>query len=65
MPPIFDFKCPKCGTITEKMEPSWKTHISCPSCGYAAERIISGKRAFRFYGVGFRKRSHKDTGDFA
>ena len=38
--PVYEFECPE-GTITEKLVRMDTKHISCPSCGKKAKKIIS------------------------
>ena len=39
--PVFDFECPKCGTITERIQPYNRKTIKCPGCGASAGKIIT------------------------
>lgn len=42
--PIFDFKCPSCGSITEDLvKPSVKT-IPCSNCGAKADKQLAAPK---------------------
>ncbi|MBP5308241.1 MAG: zinc ribbon domain-containing protein [Clostridia bacterium] len=41
--PVYDYKCPKCGTSFEELVKSPSEAVTCPVCGEVAERSYSGK----------------------
>jgi putative FmdB family regulatory protein len=47
---LFEFKCKKCGAITEAIVKSDVEEIECSECGEVAERVIS---APHFYVHGY------------
>ena len=66
MPPIYDFKCPKCNNITEIIMKHDAPNPPCPKCGVTMSKLLSASgQDFRLYGEGFHKRTHKDTGDYS
>ena len=38
---LYEFKCTKCGKITEELVKLGTEKIDCPSCGAPAEKILS------------------------
>lgn len=41
--PIYEYECEQCGTRFERLEGmDRKSFLSCPECGAAAKRVISG-----------------------
>ena len=52
--PTYDYRCRACGRDFEVFQRmSDKPGASCPDCGQAAERLISGGAGFLFKGDGF------------
>ncbi|MXW17540.1 MAG: zinc ribbon domain-containing protein [Gemmatimonadetes bacterium] len=52
--PTYDYRCRDCGRDFEVFQRmSDKPGASCPDCGHAAERLISGGAGFLFKGDGF------------
>ncbi len=52
--PTYDYRCRECGRDFEVFQRmSDKPGASCPDCGHAAERLISGGAGFLFKGDGF------------
>ena len=52
--PTYDYRCRACGRDFEVFQRmSDKPGASCPDCGHAAERLISGGAGFLFKGDGF------------
>ncbi|MDE2874032.1 MAG: zinc ribbon domain-containing protein [Gemmatimonadota bacterium] len=52
--PTYDYRCRECGRDFEVFQRmSDKPGASCPGCGNAAERLISGGAGFLFKGDGF------------
>ncbi|MBD1401385.1 FmdB family zinc ribbon protein [Pelovirga terrestris] len=39
--PIFEYQCPQCGKITEKIQTRSQTDIPCPVCFKPAVRRVS------------------------
>ncbi|MFO7765781.1 MAG: FmdB family zinc ribbon protein [Pelovirga sp.] len=39
--PIFEYRCPECGQITEKIQSKPHPHINCPACSTPAMRSVS------------------------
>lgn len=39
--PIFEYQCPECKQITEKIQSKPQTNISCPTCFTPAVRRVS------------------------
>lgn len=39
--PIFEYRCPECGQVTEKIQSKPQTNISCPACAMPAIRSVS------------------------
>ncbi len=71
--PTYDYRCRECGRDFEVFQSmSDKPGASCPGCGNAAERLISGGAGFLFKGDGFyitdyrsddyRKRAREEAG---
>lgn len=71
--PTYEYRCRECGRdfeIFQRM--SDRPGASCPDCGSAAERLISGGAGFLFKGDGFyitdyrsddyRRRAREETG---
>lgn len=53
--PIYDYKCIKCSTVTEKIKPSTVTEIECPKCPCVpAMRQLSIPAVVRIAGVGVK-----------
>jgi len=65
MPPLWDFECPKCHKVKEKLLRSSDPVPICSECNKEMFKLISSKVSFRLIGDGFYKRHHKDSGDFA
>ena len=58
--PTYDYRCRQCGRDFEVFQRmSDKPGASCPSCGAAAERLISGGAGFLFKGDGFYITDHR------
>ena len=71
--PTYDYRCRACGRDFEVFQRmSDRPRASCPDCGHAAERLISGGAGFLFKGDGFyitdyrsddyRKRAREEAG---
>jgi putative FmdB family regulatory protein len=41
--PLFDFKCVKCGHITEELAKRDTTSIQCPKCGDVMDKLFPDK----------------------
>ncbi|MBN2644341.1 MAG: zinc ribbon domain-containing protein [Desulfuromonadaceae bacterium] len=39
--PIFEYRCPHCGKVTEKISRCSEQQIDCPVCGGKAQRVLS------------------------
>ena len=39
--PIYEYQCPECGQVTEKIQSTAKERIQCPGCTTMAERRVS------------------------
>ncbi len=39
--PIFEYQCPACGQVTEKIQSKPQANISCPTCFTPAVRSVS------------------------
>lgn len=65
--PIYEYKCTTCDTKFEAILKKYHGDVPpCPRCLDTSEVIrVMSPVNFRLYGSGFRKRNHKDTGDFA
>jgi putative FmdB family regulatory protein len=51
--PLYEYKCLKCGRLTEKIETVSPPHLKkCPHCGGKVEALISAS-AFQFKGSGW------------
>ena len=51
--PLYEYKCLKCGRLTEKIESVSGPHLSkCPNCGGKVEAMISAP-AIQFKGTGW------------
>lgn len=51
--PLYEYKCLKCGRLTEKIEPVSGPHLKkCPHCGGKVESLISAP-AIQFKGSGW------------
>jgi putative FmdB family regulatory protein len=51
--PLYEYKCQKCGRLTEKIEPVNGPHLKkCPHCGGRVEALISAP-AIQFKGSGW------------
>jgi putative FmdB family regulatory protein len=51
--PLYEYKCQKCGRLTEKIEPVNGPHLKkCPHCGGKVEALISAP-AIQFKGSGW------------
>ncbi len=58
--PTYDYRCRACGRDFEVFQRmSDKPGASCPDCGHAAERLISGGAGFLFKGDGFYITDHR------
>lgn len=58
--PTYDYRCRACGRDFEVFQRmSDKPGASCPGCGSAAERLISGGAGFLFKGDGFYITDHR------
>jgi putative FmdB family regulatory protein len=63
--PIYEYKCERCGNITEKMESinNADSVKECPVCGAQAKRIISNSsfqlKGNGWYATDYRKQSAK------
>ena len=58
--PTYDYRCRECGRDFEVFQRmSDKPGASCPGCGNAAERLISGGAGFLFKGDGFYITDHR------
>ena len=52
--PTYDYKCPKCGTVFERVQKITSSPKSrCPKCGATAQRLMSGGHGLVFKGSGF------------
>ena len=64
--PLFDFECPKCDKVLEKLWKEGNPPPHCPDCGCRLKKKFSASgQSFRLYGEGFHRRNHKDTGEFS
>ena len=69
--PTYDYKCPKCGTLFERVQKMKDPHVAkCPKCGAKAERQLSGGHGIVFKGSGFyetdyKRKAEKKTGQDA
>jgi len=54
--PVYEFKCVKCGHVSEKMLPikSKMNSIPCEKCGYISRKIISNTN-FMLKGSGWAR----------
>lgn len=51
--PLYEYKCLKCGRLTEKIEPVAGPHLKkCPHCGGKVESVLSAP-AIQFKGSGW------------
>jgi len=39
--PIYEYRCPDCSLVSEKISSLNRSHIECPNCGANANRIVS------------------------
>jgi putative FmdB family regulatory protein len=40
--PMYEFRCPECGAVTEALVPAGTASVSCRSCGHdGTERVLS------------------------
>jgi putative FmdB family regulatory protein len=62
--PTYEYRCPK-GHTFEKFYPrvGGARHLSCPTCGKKAERLISGGAGLVFKGSGFYATDYKRAGE--
>ena len=62
--PTYDYKCPKCGTVFERVQKMKDPHVAkCPKCGAKAERQLSGGHGIVFKGSGFYETDYKRAGE--
>ena len=62
--PTYDYKCPKCGTLFERVQKMKDPHVAkCPKCGAKAERQLSGGHGIVFKGSGFYETDYKRAGE--
>ncbi|MGE5190721.1 MAG: FmdB family zinc ribbon protein [Gemmatimonadota bacterium] len=61
--PIYEYKCRKCGEVTERIEGSHDRPLSkCPSCGGRTERLMS-PGAFILKGTGWYATDYAGKGN--
>ena len=65
--PIYEYRCRKCGKVTEKLEGSHDRPLSkCPSCGGKTERLMSPGafilKGSGWYATDYASKSH-DNGN--
>ena len=64
--PTYEYKCPKCGTIFERVQKMTAPPRSpCPKCGATAQRLLSGGHGIVFKGSGFYETDYKRPGEKA
>jgi putative FmdB family regulatory protein len=63
--PLWDWECPKCHKVEEKLMLSSNPPPMCTECDVEMFKLVSGNVSFRLYGEGFYNRTHKDSGDFS
>jgi putative FmdB family regulatory protein len=64
--PTYDYKCPNCGTVFERVQKITSSPKSpCPKCGGMAQRLISGGHGLVFKGSGFYETDYKRPDDKA
>ena len=64
--PTYDYKCPKCGTVFERVQKITSSpKLPCPKCGATAQRVISGGHGLVFKGSGFYETDYKRPGEKA
>jgi putative FmdB family regulatory protein len=64
--PTYDYKCPKCGTVFERVQKMTSPPKSpCPKCGATAQRLMSGGHGLVFKGSGFYETDYKRPGEKA
>jgi putative FmdB family regulatory protein len=62
--PTYDYKCPGCGTVFERVQKMKDPHVAkCPKCGAKAERQLSGGHGIVFKGSGFYETDYKRAGE--
>lgn len=51
--PIYDFRCPDCGHVFEKIVASSASKAECSKCGALSNKQVSAPAAPQFKGTGF------------
>lgn len=51
--PLYDFKCPKCGTLIDAIQSYSAPAPKCPNCGTEMTKEVSKPAGFEFKGSGF------------
>jgi putative FmdB family regulatory protein len=64
--PTYEYKCPKCGTVFERVQRiTAPPELPCPKCAATARRLISGGHGIVFKGSGFYETDYKRPGEKA
>ncbi|MGI5911673.1 MAG: FmdB family zinc ribbon protein [Syntrophomonadaceae bacterium] len=63
--PIYEYRCDKCGQFEKIQKVNAEPLYVCPTCGAAAERIISKSVGVVFKGSGFYTTDNKKVKDLA
>jgi len=53
--PIFDYVCPKCIALTEKLVPKYDTTVVCDECNVDMVKQYTSSFSFNLKGAGFFK----------
>lgn len=51
--PLYDYKCPKCGTEIDVLQSFTSPAPNCPECGTVMSKEVSKPGGFEFKGSGF------------
>ncbi len=57
--PVYEYKCPKCGTFEVTQKITEEPLVSCPKCGAAIKRLIGHNIGIVFKGSGFYITDHR------
>lgn len=60
--PIYEYKCPKCGTFEVMRKITDEPLQTCPTCGEPVKKMISHSVGIIFKGSGFYATDHRSDG---